>query len=58
VVLKQSPTAGQKARKGSTVALTVGEKATETTPTTPTTPTTTTTTTTASPPPTPGAAGG
>jgi eukaryotic-like serine/threonine-protein kinase len=57
VVLKQSPTAGQKARKGSTVALTVGEKATETTPTTPTT-TTTTTTTTASPPPAPGAAGG
>ena len=57
VVLKQSPAAGQKARKGSTVALTVGEKATETTPTTPTTPPTTTTTT-ATPPPAPGAAGG
>jgi beta-lactam-binding protein with PASTA domain/predicted Ser/Thr protein kinase len=57
VVLKQSPAAGQKARKGSTVALTVGEKATETTPTTPTTPPTTTTTT-ATPPPAPGAPGG
>ncbi|HTB70540.1 MAG TPA: Stk1 family PASTA domain-containing Ser/Thr kinase [Solirubrobacteraceae bacterium] len=47
-VLRQSPTAGKKARKGSTVTLTVGAKATETTPTT-TTPTTTTTTTSTTP---------
>jgi serine/threonine-protein kinase len=53
VVLKQSPAGGHVARKGSTVTLTVGAKATETTPTTPTTPTTTTTTT---PPVTPPAA--
>jgi beta-lactam-binding protein with PASTA domain/predicted Ser/Thr protein kinase len=57
VVLKQSPTAGTKARKGSTVTLTVGVKATETTPTT-TTNTTPTTTTTTSTTPTPPAAGG
>jgi serine/threonine-protein kinase len=54
VVLKQSPTAGRLARKGSTVTLTVGILGTETTTTptttTPTT-TTTTTTTTATPPP-------
>jgi beta-lactam-binding protein with PASTA domain/predicted Ser/Thr protein kinase len=57
VVLKQSPTPGHMARKGSTVTLTVGVKGTETTPTTPTTPTTqTTTTTTTTPPPTPPAA--
>ncbi len=56
-VLKQSPTAGTKARKGSTVTLTVGTKATETTstPTTTTTPPPSTTTTT---PPAAGAAGG
>jgi serine/threonine-protein kinase len=56
VVLKQSPTGGTTARKGSTVTLTVGAKAAETTPTTTktTTPTPTTTTTTgASPPPAP-----
>jgi eukaryotic-like serine/threonine-protein kinase len=54
VVLKQSPSAGHQVRKGSTVTLTVGAKATETTPTTPTTttpPTTTTTTTPAATPP-------
>jgi beta-lactam-binding protein with PASTA domain/predicted Ser/Thr protein kinase len=56
VVLKQSPTAGRMARRGSTVTLTVGVLGAETTPTTPTTPTTTTTTTT--PPPTPPAAAG
>lgn len=57
VVLKQSPTAGTKARKGSTVTLTVGVK--EATPTTPTTTTpTTTTTTTTTPTPTPPAAAG
>jgi beta-lactam-binding protein with PASTA domain len=48
VVLKQSPTAGKQARKGSTVTLTVGvrgeQTTTTTTTTTPTTPTTTTTT--------------
>ncbi|HSS37754.1 MAG TPA: Stk1 family PASTA domain-containing Ser/Thr kinase, partial [Polyangia bacterium] len=53
MVLKQSPTGGRTARKGSTVTLTVGAKGTETTPTTPTTPTTTTTTTTTTPPVTP-----
>jgi serine/threonine-protein kinase len=52
VVLKQSPAAGTKARKGATVILTVGGQATPTTPTsTIPTPTTTTTTTPASPPP-------
>jgi eukaryotic-like serine/threonine-protein kinase len=51
VVLKQSPTAGHMARKGSTITLTVGVKGTETTPTTPTTPTTTTTATTTTTPP-------
>jgi eukaryotic-like serine/threonine-protein kinase len=57
IVLKQSPAAGTTARKGSTVALTVGVLETPTTPTTPTTttPTTTSTTTTA---PTPPAAAG
>jgi serine/threonine-protein kinase len=56
VVLKQSPTGGRVARKGSTVTLTVGAREettttpTTTTPTT-TTPTTPTTTTTATPPP-------
>jgi beta-lactam-binding protein with PASTA domain len=52
VVLKQSPSAGTTARKGSTVTLTVGVLETPTTPTTPTptTPTTTTTTTTPTPP--------
>ncbi len=57
VVLKQSPTAGQKARKGSTVTLTVGVKSAET-PTTPTTPTTTTTTTTTPTTPATGAPAG
>ncbi len=57
VVLKQSPTAGTTARKGSTVTLTVGVLETPTT--TPTTPTTTTpTTTTPTTTPTPPAAGG
>jgi eukaryotic-like serine/threonine-protein kinase len=55
VVLKQSPEAGAKARKGATVTITVGALATPTTPTTtastPTTTTTTTTTTTSTPPP-------
>jgi serine/threonine protein kinase/beta-lactam-binding protein with PASTA domain len=55
VVLKQSPTAGNNARKGATVTLTVGVKSTETTPTTPTT---TTTTTTSPPAATPPAAAG
>ena len=50
VVLKQSPTAGNNARKGSTVTLTVGVKSAETTPTTTTPPATTTTTTTTTPP--------
>jgi eukaryotic-like serine/threonine-protein kinase len=56
VVLQQSPTAGKKAHKGSTVTMTVGVKSAEapTTPTT-TTPTTTTTTTTTSTPPPPAA---
>jgi eukaryotic-like serine/threonine-protein kinase len=60
VVLKQSPSAGHVARKGSTVTLTVGALATEPTPTT-TTPTTTTPTTPTTPPttttPPPAAAG-
>jgi serine/threonine-protein kinase len=60
VVLKQSPSAGHVARKGSTVTLTVGALATEPTPTTPT-PTTTTPTTPTTPPttttPPPAAAG-
>ena len=51
VVLKQSPTGGHMARKGSTVTLTVGVKGTETTPTTTTTTTPPTTTTTTTPPP-------
>jgi eukaryotic-like serine/threonine-protein kinase len=51
VVLKQSPTAGNNARKGATVTLTVGVKSTETTPTTPTTTTTTTTSPAAATPP-------
>jgi serine/threonine-protein kinase len=55
VVLKQSPSGGHVARKGSTVTLTVGALATEPTPTTPTptttTPTTPTTPTTTTPPP-------
>jgi beta-lactam-binding protein with PASTA domain len=55
-VLKQSPTAGRMARKGSTVTLTVGVKGTETAPTTTTTPPTTTTTTPTPPPVTPPAA--
>jgi serine/threonine-protein kinase len=49
VVLKQSPAAGARARKGSSVTLSVGVLSTPTTPTTPTTPPATTTTTT--PPP-------
>jgi beta-lactam-binding protein with PASTA domain/predicted Ser/Thr protein kinase len=57
VVLKQSPSAGTTARKGSTVTLTVGVLETPTTPTTPTT-TTPTTTTPTTPPPTPPAAAG
>jgi len=52
VVLKQSPAAGTKARKGATVTLTVGAQLTTTTPPS-TTPTTTTTTTTTAPPSTP-----
>ncbi len=59
VVLKQSPTAGNNARKGATVTLTIGVASSETPPTTPTTttaPTTTTTTTTTTPTP-PAAAG-
>jgi beta-lactam-binding protein with PASTA domain len=46
VVLKQSPAAGRKARKGSTVTLTVGALGTETGTTGTTTPTTSTPTTT------------
>lgn len=57
VVLKQSPSAGTTARKGSTVTLTVGVLETPTTPTTPTT-TTPTTPTPTPPTPTPPAAGG
>ncbi len=41
LVVKQSPTAGRRARKGSTVTLTVAVLGPQTTPTTPTTPTTT-----------------
>jgi beta-lactam-binding protein with PASTA domain len=55
VVLKQSPTGGHMARKGSTVTLTVGVNGPETTPTT-TTPTTPTPTTPTTPPVTPPAA--
>ena len=51
VVLKQSPAAGAKARKGATVTITVGVLSTPTTPTTTTTTTPTTTTTTTPPPP-------
>jgi eukaryotic-like serine/threonine-protein kinase len=47
LVLKQTPAAGQQARKGATVTIAIGVPAAQTTPTT-TTPTTTTTTT---PPP-------
>jgi eukaryotic-like serine/threonine-protein kinase len=54
-VLRQSPPAGRRARKGSTVTLTVGVKGAQTTPTTTTTPPPTTTTTT--PAVTPPAAG-
>jgi serine/threonine-protein kinase len=56
VVLKQSPSAGQRARKGATVTITVGKLGARTTPTTPTTtPTTTprTTPTTTTPTTTP-----
>jgi beta-lactam-binding protein with PASTA domain len=57
VVMKQSPAAGARTRKGATVTITVGELGAQTTPTTPTTTTpttpTTTTTTTAPPPATP-----
>jgi eukaryotic-like serine/threonine-protein kinase len=53
VVLKQSPAAGARARKGATVTIAVGVLGSQTTPTTPTTttPTTPTTTTTTTPPP-------
>jgi eukaryotic-like serine/threonine-protein kinase len=57
LVLKQSPAAGVRARRGATVTLTVGVLGPQTTPTTPTTtpttttPTTTTPTTTTTPPP-------
>jgi eukaryotic-like serine/threonine-protein kinase len=54
VVLAQSPGAGAKARKGTTVTITVGALTSSTTPTT----TTTTTTTSAPPAPTPPAASG
>jgi eukaryotic-like serine/threonine-protein kinase len=57
IVLKQAPTGGKTARKGSTVTLTVGVFEATTTPTTPTTPTTTTGTTTSASPPTPPVAG-
>ena len=61
LVLKQSPSAGARARKGATVTITVGVLGAQTTPTTPTTPTTTPTTpttptttpTTPPPPPSP-----
>lgn len=53
VVLKQSPSAGQHARRGASVTITVGTPGPQTTPTTPTTPTTTTTTTTTPATPTP-----
>ncbi len=53
VVLRQSPSAGARARKGATVTITVGVLGSQTGPTTPTTttPTTPTTTTTTAPPP-------
>jgi beta-lactam-binding protein with PASTA domain len=53
VVLKQSPAAGARVRKGATVTITVGVLGSQTTPTTPTTttPTTPTTPTTTAPPP-------
>jgi eukaryotic-like serine/threonine-protein kinase len=53
IVLRQSPSAGTNAPKGSTVTITVGVLGGPTTPTTPTTttPTTPTTTTTTTPPP-------
>jgi beta-lactam-binding protein with PASTA domain len=56
LVLKQTPGAGTRARKGATVTLTIGvlgapTTPTTNTPTTPTTPTTTTTTTTTTAPP-------
>jgi eukaryotic-like serine/threonine-protein kinase len=61
IVIKQSPTGGKQARKGTTVTLTVGMlgSSTPTTPTTPTTttPTTTTPTTTTQAAPTPSPAG-
>jgi eukaryotic-like serine/threonine-protein kinase len=52
IVLRQSPSAGTNAPKGSTVTITVGVLGGPTTPTTPTTttPTTPTTTTTTTPP--------
>ena len=53
IVLRQSPAAGSKAPKGSTVTIAVDVLGPETTPTTPTTPTTTPTTPT--PPAIPGA---
>jgi eukaryotic-like serine/threonine-protein kinase len=53
IVLKQSPAAGAKARKGATVTLTVGHLGTPTTPTT----TTSSSTTTPAPAPPVGAAG-
>jgi beta-lactam-binding protein with PASTA domain len=49
VVLKQSPSAGRRVRKGSTVTLTVGALGPSTTPTNPTTPTTPTPTTPTTP---------
>ena len=60
VVLKQSPAAGHRARKGSAVTLTVGKLGTPTTttPTTPTTPITPTTPTTSTTPAPPSAAAG
>ena len=58
LVLKQSPAAGHRARKGATVTLTVGTLGpqTQTTPTTPTTTTPTTPTTTSTTPPPPASA--
>jgi serine/threonine-protein kinase len=56
VVLKQSPSAGRRVRKGSTVTLAVGVPGAQTTPTTPTGPSGSpgpTTTTTTTPPPVP-----
>jgi serine/threonine-protein kinase len=58
IVLKQSPAAGAKARKGATVTLAIGALSTPaTTPTTPPTTKTTTTTTTTTTTPPPAAAG-